>query len=128
MPAYRISALIHGLYALGFGLPAIPCAHFLLRRGRLPMFFDMFPMYMGPVFQRLSPRGFAGLLYAFAALCAVDVWIALLLWKGLRVGGVLALCVLPVEAAFWWAFSLPIPLLPGAARLVFLAIAWKSLR
>jgi hypothetical protein len=33
---------------------------------------------------------------------------AWLVWKGSRVGGVLAMVLLPVEAVFWIGFALPI--------------------
>jgi hypothetical protein len=35
--------------------------------------------------------------------------------------------LLPVEAAFWNGFALPVPWLVGTARLVLLALAWRSL-
>jgi hypothetical protein len=35
--------------------------------------------------------------------------------------------LLPVEAVFWVGFALPIPWLLGVARVVLMALAWRSL-
>lgn len=40
----RIAAVVTWFYAAGFGIPVIPVATYLLRRGRLPTFFDLFPI------------------------------------------------------------------------------------
>jgi hypothetical protein len=40
---------------------------------------------------------------------------------------VVNVALLPVEAIFWLGFAVPIPWLVGAARVVLIAIAWRSL-
>ena len=48
MRALRAEAVLTWAYALGFGVPAIPVAIFLRRKGRLPSFLGKFEMYGGP--------------------------------------------------------------------------------
>ena len=67
------------------------------------------------------------LLLAFLVVSLVTAWSAWLVWNGSRSGAVLNLILLPVEGVFWIGFALPIPWLLGAARVVLIALAWKSL-
>ena len=120
----RASAVLIWAIAAGFGAPAIPCAHHLLRHGRLPSFLGLFRMYEGPAFARVSAGTYAVLLYAFTLLCVVEAVCGVLLWNGLRSGAVLSLALLPVEIAFWWAFALPIPPIFAAVRLALTMLAW----
>jgi hypothetical protein len=123
----RIAAVVMWLYAAGFGLSTIPVALYLARRGTLPSFFGLFDMYGGPWSARFGHRTFIGLLTAFLVVALAVAWAAWLLWKGSRVGGVLALALLPVEAVFWIGFALPIPWVLGVARVILVVLAWRSL-
>jgi hypothetical protein len=123
----RIDAVVTWVYAAGFGLPAIPIAIYHLNTGRLPMFFDLFPMYGGRWSGRFTPGVFAALLIAFLLVVLVTAFAAWLVWEGLRVGAVLSLALLPVEIVFWMGFDLPIPWVLGIARVVLLILAWNSL-
>ena len=123
----RIAAVLTWVYAAGFGLSTIPVAMYLLRRGRLPVFAGLFESYGGPWSARLQPRPFTVLLMAFLIVTLVAAWAAWLLWNGSKAGAVLALVLLPVEAAFWVGFALPIPWLVGVARVAYIALAWKAL-
>jgi hypothetical protein len=42
MKAARAAAVLTWVYAAGFGLPVIPVSGYLLSRGRLLTFFDLF--------------------------------------------------------------------------------------
>ena len=123
----RIFAILTWFYAAGFGIPAVPVAVYLLRRGTLPEFFGLFPMYGGPWSSRLGDRPFAILLAAFLIVTMFASWAAWLVWNGSKAGAVLSLVLFPVEAIFWLGFALPIPWIFGIARAAFLALAWKSL-
>jgi len=127
MNSARIAAVLTWIYAAGFGIPAIPVATYLLRWGRLPMFFDLFEMYGGPWSSQLKHATFVVLLIAFLIVTLVAAWAGWLMWNGSRAGAVLSLVLLPVEAVFWLGFALPIPWLFGVARAALLAFAWKSL-
>ena len=128
MTAARIAAVVTWVYAAGFGLPAIPVAVYLLRYGRLPTFLGLFPMYGGPWSSRFERRTVMALLVAFLVLTLVVAWAAWLVWNGSRTGAVLGLALLLVEVVFWLGFALPIPWLIGVARVVLLAVSWRSLR
>jgi hypothetical protein len=46
---WRTSAILIWLTAAGFGPPTVPVAVYVLEWHQLPWFFDLFPMYGGPV-------------------------------------------------------------------------------
>jgi hypothetical protein len=114
-------------YAAGFGLFTIPVAIYLQQRGRLPSFFNLFDMYGGPWSAGLLDDAFVLRLMAFLFVTGVVGWAAWLLWNGSKVGAVLSLALLPVEAIFWVGFALPFPWLLGAVRVVFIVLGWKAL-
>lgn len=114
-------------YTLGFGLPTVPVSIYLLRNGQLPGFAGLFEMFAGPWSASVSDSTFVVLLLLFGAVTLVAAWSAWLLWQGRRVGAVLNLAVLPVEAVFWIGFALPLPWATGLARVVLVALAWNSL-
>lgn len=124
----RIAAVVTWVYAGGFGLPAIPVAVYLNRRGSLPTFMGAFEMYGGPWSARVTDATFVVLLMAYLVVCAAAGWMGWLLWGGSRLGAILGLALLPVEAVFWIGFALPIPWFLGLARVVLIALAWKSLK
>ena len=123
----HVYAVLTWIYAAGFGLTAAPVAVYLLRRGTLPEFFGLFPMYGGPWSSRVGDRTFAVLLIAFLVVTLVAAWAAWLVWNGSKAGAVLSLVLLPVEAIFWIGFALPIAWVVGVARAAVLVLAWKSL-
>ena len=127
MSSARAAAIVTWVYALGFGLATVPVSIYLLRTGQLPSLFGLFEMFGGPWSASLSDRAFVGLLLLFCAATLVAVCSAWLLWQGRRIGAVLNLVVLPVEAVFWIGFALPLPWATGLARVVLIAIAWNSL-
>jgi hypothetical protein len=127
MSAARWAAIVLWIYAAGFGIPAVPIAWYLLAKGRLPMVFGLFPAYGGPWSGRLGPSNFVALLVAFLLVTVLAAFSGWLLWNGSRVGAVLALALLPLEAVFWFGFALPIPPILAAIRTALIASAWRSL-
>ncbi len=123
----RIAAVVTWSYAAGFGISAIPVAVYLLRRGRLPTFFDLFEMYGGPWSSQFKHTTFVVLLIAFLIVTLVAAWAGWLLWNGSKAGAVLSLVLLPIEAVFWLGFALPIPWLIGVARAALIVFGWKAL-
>jgi len=123
----HVYAVLTWIYAAGFGIMAAPVAVYLLRRGALPEFFGLFPMYGGPWSSRVGDGILAVLLFAFLIVTLAASWAAWLVWNGSQAGAVLSLVLLPVEAIFWFGFELPIAWIVGIARAALLALAWKSL-
>jgi hypothetical protein len=123
----HVYAVLTWIYAAGFGITAAPVAVYLLRRGTLPEFFGLFPMYGGPWSSRVGDGIFAVLLIAFLMVTLVASWTAWLVWNGSEAGVVLSFVLLLVEAIFWLGFALPIAWIFGIARAAFLVLAWKSL-
>ena len=120
-------AILTWLCAAGIGVTAVPVAVSLLRRGTLPEFFGLFPMYGGPWSSRLRDGAFAMLLIVFLFLTMVASWAAWLVWDGSEAGAILCLVLFPLEAIFWLGFALPIAWIIGIARAVLLVLAWTSL-
>jgi hypothetical protein len=127
MTALRIEAVLTWAYAAGFGGATIPVALHLRRSGRLPSFFGLFQMYAGPWASRFGRRAFVVLLMAFLGVTLVAAWAAWLVWDASKVGAILAVVLLPVEAVFWFGFDLPIPKVMGLARAALLVAGWSSL-
>ena len=123
----RAAAIVMWFYAAGFGLFTIPVAVYLQQRGRLPSFFGLFDLYGGPWSARLLDDEFVLRLIAFLAVSVVVGWAAWLLWNGSKLGAILSLAILPVEAMFWVGFALPFPWLLGAVRVVLIILGWKAL-
>jgi hypothetical protein len=122
------AAVVTWIYVAAWGNPAIPITAYLLRNETLPAFLDLFPMYGGPLWGRLSLGLFVAALIAFFLVTMLAAWAGWLLWNGLRAGAVLTVVLLPIEAAFWIGFSLPLPWFFGAVRLALVLLAWRSLR
>ena len=127
MGSARAAAIVTWVYTLGFGLPTVPVSIYLVRNGHLPSFAGLFEMYGGPWSARISDSTFVVLLLMFGAATLVAAWSAWLLWQRRRIGAVLNLAVLPVEAVFWVGFALPLAGVTGLARAVLVAVAWNSL-
>jgi hypothetical protein len=124
----RIDALLTWVYAAMFGLPAIPIAiHHVNTGGLLPRFLDLFEVYGGPWSDGLGVGAFAALLIAWVLVLTASAFTAWLVWRGSRLGAILSLVLLPVEMIFWFGFALPVPWAFGIARVVLVALAWRSL-
>jgi hypothetical protein len=126
--ALQASAALMALVAIGFGGPTPFVALHLLRERKLPIFMGMFPMYGGGLASSLTPEAFTVVLAVFAALSAIELFAAILLWEGIRLGAVMVLTLLPFEIAFWVLFALPFPPLLAVLRLVLLWPGWAALR
>jgi hypothetical protein len=114
-------------YALGFGVPTVPVSIHLVRNGHLPSFLGLFEMFGGPWSASLSDRAFVGLLLLFGGATVLAAFSGVLLWRRRRIGAVVNLATLPLEAVCWVGFALPLPWLAGLARVVLVSRAWGSL-
>ena len=123
----RAAAVLTWLYVAAFGSAAIPVAAYLLQTHTLPSFFDLFSMFGGPLWGRLSIGVFIAVLAAFFLVSMLAAWAAWMLWNGSKSGAILGLLLLPVEAVFWAAYALPIPPIIGIVRLALILLAWPSL-
>lgn len=123
----RAAAVVIWVYAAMFGAPAVPVAILLAKNGRLPSLWGMFDMYGGPWSARFDDDRVVGPLLAYAGVVLAAVVSGWLLWKTRRAGAALNLGLLPLEAAFWSGFALPIPWLFGIARIALVALAWPEL-
>ena len=127
MSSAQSAAVVTWVYAAAFGCPIIPNAAYVLQNGSLPWFLDAFAMYGGPWSVPFEEGTVVLLLTGFLIVTLAAAWAAWLVWNGSRFGGVLGLALLPLEAAFWLGFALPLPWLLGLTRAVLLIAAWKSL-
>jgi len=128
MTALRVSAVLTCFIQVGFGAPTPFVAAYLLNHGKLPTFMGLFPMYGAGFYERLSARGFVVSLAIYAAVCAAGFFSGVLLWSGAKVGAYMMIALLPLEAAFWIGYALPIPPIWALLRFGFLIAGWSALR
>jgi hypothetical protein len=127
MRSAQSAAVVTWVYVAAFGSPIIPNAAYIVQNGSLPWFLDAFAMYGGPWSVPFEEGTILLLLIGFLMVTLAAAWAAWLVWHGSRLGGALSLALLPVEAAFWYGFALPLPWLLGFTRAALLIAAWKSL-
>jgi hypothetical protein len=125
--ASRAAAVLLWIVAAGWGLPAPWLMWWVLARGRLPVLPIIGQPNGGPFYFNFGRGVFAALLAISFVLAFVQGWAGWLLWTGKRSGALLQFALLPVEAAFWYGFAVPIPPLLAIVRLVLTASAWRSL-
>ncbi|HEU5107497.1 MAG TPA: hypothetical protein VFT95_02880, partial [Micromonosporaceae bacterium] len=125
--AARSAAVVTWAYVAAFGSPIVANAAYIVQNGSLPWFLDAFAMYGGPWTVPFDEGTVLLLLTGFLIVTLAAALAAWLVWNGSRLGGVLSLALLPVEAAFWLGFALPLPWLLGFIRATLVIVAWKSL-
>ncbi len=115
------------LTGLGFGLPCIWGIWHFYATGEVLMFLG-YPTYGEGPFESLGLETTVPLLAAFLAVCLFEVLAGVRTWGAHRDGTVLALALLPVEFAFWYGFSLPVPPPLALARTILIFSNWRRLR
>ena len=125
--ALRIAAILLAFTGLGFGIPGIFGARHLAAGNGVWTFMG-FPAYGGGPFERMGIQSTPALLYAFVAVCALEVVAAVGLWIGARWAAILTLALLPFGATFWYGFALPIPWIAAGIRTVLVVAQWQALR
>lgn len=122
----KAAAVLSWVLGIGFGLPCAYGIWYLASHGDIWTFLG-FPTYGGGPFERAGLTTTVPLLVAFLIVCAAEVLAGWLLWRGLLAGGVLAVAILPFEAAFWVGFALPFGPVLGVPRSILVLLAWSSL-
>jgi hypothetical protein len=123
----RIAAVLHWIVAVGFGVFCFPAIGNLLSGRRIPIVMG-FPAYGQGPFERVGIPTTIPLLAAFLLVCILEGVAGILLWGGYRSGAVLALALLPISAAFWWGFALPIPPILAVVWTILILLSWQALR
>lgn len=111
----KTASVLAWVTGLGFGLPGVYGIAHLARHGTVAKFMG-FPTYGEGPFERAGIESTVPLMSAFVGVCAAECVAGGLLWRGRRLGARLSLALLPVEAAFWIGFALPIPPVFAAVR------------
>ena len=123
----QIAAVLLWVVALGWALPAPWLMWWVIVRGRLPVLPFIGEPNGGPFYRLVSRGRFVMLLGLSLALGVVQAWAGLLLWDGRQLGAVVQFALLPIEAAFWYGFALPIPPVLALVRVVLVVLAWPRL-
>jgi hypothetical protein len=87
-----------------------------------------FPTFGRGAFERHGIYTTVPLVSAFLLVCVLEAFAGWLLWNGRLSGAVLALCLLPAGAVFWWGFDLPYPPIVAVVRTVLILVSWRALR
>jgi hypothetical protein len=118
---------VSGFLGVGFGLPIVPAIQ-SVSAGRGPTKVFGYPAYGGGIFERFGIITTVPLLAGVAAVCATECVAGVLLGRGKRAGGILALALLPFELLYWVGFSLPYGPPLGLVRTILVLIGRRSLR
>jgi hypothetical protein len=111
----KAAAVLAAVPGLGFGLPCVFGIWFFATYGQVWIFVG-FPTYGDGPFMSAGIPTTVPLLVAFLVVCVLEVVTAWALWRGRRLGTVLALALLPFELVFWIGFALPFGPPLGLAR------------
>lgn len=122
----RIAAGLLWFSAVGFGLPCLPAIRNVLTDRPVPTMLG-FPAYGGGPFERHGIHSTGWLLTGFLTVCVLEGVAGCLLWGGHASGAVLSLALLPVGAAFWWGFALPVAWMLAFVRTVLILFGWRHL-
>jgi len=123
----RVAAILHWFIALGLGVFCFPAIRNLLIGHDIPIAMG-FPAYGRGPFERVGIPTTVPLLVAFLLVCILEAVTGALLWGGHKSGAVLALALLPVGAAFWWGFALPIPPIFALVWTILILMNWQAFR
>jgi hypothetical protein len=122
----RAASILFWLVAAGFGLPCVLAIRSLLAGGGIAYIFG-FPAYGGGPFEQYGLYTTIPLVAGFLVVCILEGVAGWLLWGGHRTGAILGLLLLPVGAAYWWGFDLPIPPIIAAVRTAIVLFSWSTL-
>ena len=100
----RAAAVLAWVAGLGFGIPAAIGTVYFARHHEVWFFWGFPTNGNGPFVDWGIPNS-TGIQAAFVAVCAAEVALGILLWRGR--GRILSLVLLPVELLFWIGFALP---------------------
>ena len=125
--AGRGAAVMLWLVAAGWALPAPVLMWWVAVRGRLPVLPYIGEPNGGPFYGSVPASAFIVLLGLSLLLGFAQVVAGVLLWNGERSGAVLQFALLPIEAAFWYGFALPIPPIFALIRVALILLAWRQL-
>jgi hypothetical protein len=117
----RAAAVLSWVLGAGFGLFDIP-AIASVARGAGVWYFIGWPTYGEGPFEQLGIPTSVPLLVGFLLVAVAEVIVGVLLWKGRRLGSVLAIVLLPIELAYWIGFALPVGPVLGLARTVLVIL------
>jgi len=123
----RVAAALSGIAGAGFGIFCVQAIRNLTTGRALPWFIS-FRAFGGGPFERLGTNAMVLLLAVELVVNIAECAAGWLLWHGDKLGGVLALGLLPVSAILWWGFALPFPPFFALIRTVLIVLHWKTLQ
>lgn len=103
------------LLGLGFGVPAAIGTVYFARHGSVWTFLG-FPTHGEGPFTAVGIPDSAPLQIGFVVMCAAEVAVGVLMWRGHRAGAQLSIALLPFELAYWIGFALPFGPVLGVLR------------
>ena len=109
----RAAAILAWVAGLGFGIPAAVGTVYFARHHEVWLLWGLPTNGDGP-FEDWGIPNSTALQGAFVAVCAAEVALGILLWRGR--GRVLSMALLPVELVFWTGFALPFGFGLGVGR------------
>jgi hypothetical protein len=123
----RVAAVLLWITGVGFGVFCLPAIRNLLI-GRGILYIMGLPTYGRGPLEHVGIPTTVPLLVVFLLVCVLESVAGVLLWRGYKVGAILALALLPAGAIFWWGFNLPIPPIFALVWTSLIVLSWQNLR
>jgi hypothetical protein len=123
----RVAAVLLWITGLGTGVFCLPAIRNLLIGRDIPYIMGL-PAYGKGPFEHVGIPTTVPLLVAVLLVCILEGVAGLLLWRGYKVGAILALVLVPAGGIFWWGFALPFPPIFALVRTILIVLSWQSLK
>lgn len=121
----RAAATLAVLSGLGFGTPGLIGLRHFIKTGEVWMCLG-FPTYGKGPFEGIGFDTNVPLLSAFLGVCAAEILLGGMIWKGSPTAPGLSYALLPLELTFWTGFGLPFGPVLGLGRVGLLVAARRE--
>jgi hypothetical protein len=126
-PHIRSASVLYLLTGLAQLIGVAETVVYIAENGEHPLRFPGVRGLAGP-FDALGVDAVVALGILFVGLGAIELIVAILLWRARRPGGLLAGVLYLPSLLFWIGFGLPGWLVVGPARMALVARGWRTLR
>jgi hypothetical protein len=123
-----LASKLHYIYGFLISLGSLPFIYYLVRFRQIPVFFGIRAFGDGFI-ERLG--GLEALIVSSPVsvlASAMDILAAYWLARELRLGGLLALALFPINMFFAFGYNAPAPILLGFAKIIAVVVGWNFLR
>jgi hypothetical protein len=122
----RVAAVLFLLSGLGSVVAMPGNLHYIAAHRDYPLTFFGVRALVGP-FDALGLDAVLVLGWLWVAMGSAEIVVGALVWRGRRLGRLLAYALFPPGLLFWSGFGVPLWMIVGPARIILLARGWAQL-